>query len=410
MKRKLIKQMSNEWRSNLWMTVELVIVGAVLWVVFSLFAGLAWLHQSPKGIDFENICVAQIGTIPEDASTYQPYADSLHNEDTDLEMIMLKIKSNPCVEMAGTGSNAIPYNRNYSGNQLSAHIADSVQYYMGNIRNMSPDLIRTFRLTGVNGESTESLAKLVEEGQYLISTNERSYFDSTPEKWVGKDAWIGSDSSRVVHIGALINGIRRTDYEPVFGGVLVRDIPSDWMPQDVAIRVKPGMQQKFMESLTADDMEFGNVYIYNLMTIEQRRDAAHHDVSIIVRNLTACALFVMIAVFLGFLGSFWYRTQQRVPELALRKVNGATNADLFRRFISEGLLLLAVSAPFIIGFIALILTQVDLEDALIPMPMWLVWAMLPLTLLILAMMICGGIWLPARKAMKINPAEALKDQ
>ena len=123
-----------------------------------------------------------------------------------------------------------------------------------------------------------------------------------------------------------------------------------------------------------------------------------------MRNLSACAAFVLIAVFLGFLGSFWYRTQQRIPELALRKVNGATDTDLFRRSISEGLILLCVATPFIVGIAALLS---DLPDDLgLTLPAWLMWSMIPVTLVLLALMICGGIWLPARKAMKINPAAA----
>ena len=55
MKRKLISQMRNEWRSNVWMTVELIIVGVVLWVIFTAFGTIIHMHQSPKGIDFSDI-------------------------------------------------------------------------------------------------------------------------------------------------------------------------------------------------------------------------------------------------------------------------------------------------------------------------------------------------------------------
>lgn len=408
MKRKLIIQMRNEWRSNLWMTIELVIVGVVLWGVFSVFAGIAYLHQPPKGVDFTDIYIASIGYIPKEASTYKAYDDTLHNQLTDLETLLANLKANPYVESAGTGNSAIPYNFNYSGFQMHCKVGDSVQHYMGFMRDMSPDMVRTLRITGVNGETSEELARAVEEGLFLISTYDGSRYESTPELWAGREAWIGQDSSQVKQIGPLIHGIRRSDYEPVFGGVIVAD--NGWYPSELAVRVKPGKGRDFMNSLKADDLEFGNVYASNVESIEDRKDVAHSDVHDMINNLIACALFVMISVFLGFLGSFWYRTQQRVPELALRKVNGATNADLFRRFISEGMLLLCAATPFIVGLATLLVLQFDALGNIVPVPDSLIWVMIPVTLAVLAMMIAGGIWLPARKAMKINPAEALKDQ
>ena len=36
MKRKLIQQMRNEWRSNIWMMVELAIVAIVVWAMFKI--------------------------------------------------------------------------------------------------------------------------------------------------------------------------------------------------------------------------------------------------------------------------------------------------------------------------------------------------------------------------------------
>lgn len=407
MKRKLIQQMRNEWRSNLWMTVELVIVGLVLWGVSSVFAAIIYLHQPSKGLDLNNIYFAEVGCVDRSASTYKEYPDSAHNVYTDLATLLDGLRSNPYVESLGTGTNALPYNFNYSGWMLNANIGDSVQHYVGNMRNMDPDMVRTLRLTGVNGETPDELAKAVEEGKMLISTHEQSYYNNNPELWANHEAYTKPDST-IYNLGPLIHGIRRSDYEPVFNGTLVAD--NEWFPSMMALRIRPGMGRRFMESLRADQLEYGNVYVYNFQDIEDRKASAHLRVNNMVRNLTACAVFVLAAVFLGFLGTFWYRTQQRVPELALRKVNGATDTDLFRRFISEGLLLLTMSAPFIIAFIALLLTQIDLQVIFQAVPKSLAWAMIPVTFAVLAIMIIAGVWLPARKAMKINPAEALKDQ
>ena len=408
MKRKLISQMRNEWRSNVWMTVELIIVGVVLWVIFTAFGTIIHMHQSPKGIDFSDIYVGRIGVIPKEASTYRPYADSLHNIDTDLEMLLVNLRSNPLVVNAGTGINAIPYNYNYSGNCLFDKETKDFIYHMANYRRMDPDLIRTLRITGCNGESPEQLSEMVAENKLLISTIEGESELGDSAKHIGHEA-IMRDSTEVFMIGSIINGFRRVDYEQQSNGVVIMNIPHDWFPSEIAVRIQPGKSREFIESLEPSQLSFGNVYISNLTDIEKRKDSAHIEFHNFMRNLTACAVFLMTAVFLGILGSFWFRTQQRVPELALRKVNGATDRDIFGRFISEGLMLLAISAVFISAIVALIIYTFDISEW-IAAPAWLYWTTLPVTFIILAVMIIAGIAFPARRAMKVKPAEALKDQ
>ncbi len=46
MKRKLFKQMLNEWRSNIWLVVELVIVLIVMQWIFTLLSSLYYIHKN----------------------------------------------------------------------------------------------------------------------------------------------------------------------------------------------------------------------------------------------------------------------------------------------------------------------------------------------------------------------------
>ena len=73
MKRKLLAQMCHEWRSNIWMTVELLVVGVVLCVVFSILLSIFALHKAPEGADFDNLYTGWIGYIEEDNDAYRPY-------------------------------------------------------------------------------------------------------------------------------------------------------------------------------------------------------------------------------------------------------------------------------------------------------------------------------------------------
>lgn len=57
MKRKLFKQMLNEWRSNIWLVVELVIVLIVMQWIFTLLSSLYYIHKNSLPVDLGDIYV-----------------------------------------------------------------------------------------------------------------------------------------------------------------------------------------------------------------------------------------------------------------------------------------------------------------------------------------------------------------
>ena len=125
-----------------------------------------------------------------------------------------------------------------------------------------------------------------------------------------------------------------------------------------------------------------------------------------LRNSITGMIFLMVNIFLGLLGTFWFRTQQRTSEIAIRRVNGATRRSIFRRLIGEGLLLLTIVTP--------VAAIIDINLALTEIVSWLEWPRMIVSVIavyiIMALMIVGGIYFPARKAMNTDPAEALHDE
>lgn len=420
MKRKLIMQMRNEWCSNTWMMIELLVVGLVLWCIFLILSLMSSLHREPVAADYSDIYVGNLGYLGQNATYYKPYDDE-HNYLTDFEMLAANLSTNPYVEIVGRGTNALPYNYNFSGRILTTTIDGKKEQYHCNLRSMTPEAVKAIRLHGLNGETPDELAEIIRRGELIVTSIEYDVESLHPERWRGKEAYFSrDDSSQVYKVGAVVDAIRRSDYEPS-GGAVIQNEARQWS-QQIIVRVKEGRGEEFMASLTGNDLEFGNVYVSNMQSLEDVKEACHREISTLRRNIIICAIFVLVSVFLGFLGSFWYRTQQRVPELALRKVNGATDAALFRRFISEGLLLLAIPmvllVPTGIGFLGVLAYLTGDEGASIfelsingyPAGQWLIWGSLAMAILSLAIMIVGGIWMPARKAMKIEPAIALKEQ
>ena len=325
-------------------------------------------------------------------------------------MLMSQIRANPHVEIAAAGNNVAVYLLNNVGYRWTC---DSVNY-SGNTRYVTPDVIRLYRLESLDGKSTEQLAEVIARGEMIIS---RPDFDvngyNDPAQFVGKDLYAGGDSSVVMHVGAVAYGLRRFDYEPQWG-VVYQPLPGNEVPSQMLIRIRPGHDREFRDSYTYTDQRAGNLYISGLQSSSSMRDVAHLSDNIRIRNGMTCVVFLLIVIFLGFLGTFWFRTQQRTEEMAVRIVNGATRRDIFRRFIGEGIILLTI-ATLIALPVEILIVYYDLVSEFIMTYNYVtfrsieIYQSFALVVAVLALLIVGGIWFPARKAMNVDPAYALKD-
>lgn len=142
------------------------------------------------------------------------------------------------------------------------------------------------------------------------------------------------------------------------------------------------------------------------------RDSANLREELAIRNFVICALFIMLVIFLGFLGTFWFRTQQRVSEIAIRKVNGATNRNIYARFMGEGMILLIVAvATVLLLNVGLFASEtLTLGDLGLPIGSYEVLGVgLSVSVISLVLIILAGIYAPARRATRVDPAIALKD-
>lgn len=116
------------------------------------------------------------------------------------------------------------------------------------------------------------------------------------------------------------------------------------------------------------------------------------------------------------MGTFWYRIRVRRDEVGLRMAMGATRANIRKMLVLEGLCLLAVvTLPAMLietqlVYLGLIDTLGQGRNNLGYLPDRLVLRFILtnlLTWVLLAVAIVVAIWLPADKAAKLAPADAL---
>lgn len=95
-------------------------------------------------------------------------------------------------------------------------------------------------------------------------------------------------------------------------------------------------------------------------------------------------------------------------------VGGETDSDIFRRFISEAMTLLGASFVLAIGVALLAIGQLSSSylASVTYFPGWQ-WDMAlagVISFVLMSIMLLAGVGIPARHAMKIEPAIALKEE
>ena len=117
--------------------------------------------------------------------------------------------------------------------------------------------------------------------------------------------------------------------------------------------------------------------------------------------------FPAVEYLLGVIGTFWFRTQQRRKEVALRLALGSSRRGIFSCLMYEGVLLLTLAAvpaaviAFNIGYAELV------DVGKMPFDAGRFLPALALTWLLMALMIVAGIWYPALWSDESTPGRSI---
>lgn len=63
MTKKLLVQIKNEWRNNLWLALELLVVSVVMWYVVDYLYTRAATYLEPRGFNIENCYLIELGEL-----------------------------------------------------------------------------------------------------------------------------------------------------------------------------------------------------------------------------------------------------------------------------------------------------------------------------------------------------------
>ena len=122
------------------------------------------------------------------------------------------------------------------------------------------------------------------------------------------------------------------------------------------------------------------------------------------------SIFALIAILISSLGLFslsLFDVQQRFKEIAIRKVNGATDKMIMQMLLKKYLILLAIAFIIATPLSWLAITKY-LEDFAHKAP--ISWWLFAIAFLITAGISLATLIFHIRKAAKANPAKAIKTE
>ncbi|MBC5645342.1 ABC transporter permease [Parabacteroides sp. BX2] len=411
----ILKIIWNQRRSNGWIFAELLVVVAILWVMMDSMLVDQYTYHSPLGFDIRNTYKIQLGVLQPGMPGYVDEQEQATRLGEDMFRLVDNLRQAPEVDevcLAGAGS---PYSLSRMSTLLVPVGADTtVQARNYTYCTVTPEYFDVLRITDKAGAPLRSVVG-TRTGIAISADLEEQFLEGGG---MGDSfQFDGEDGERLPLVG-ISNPRRSTEYEksaPYFYEIVspsaMIDVAEMWQVTiDVLIRMSPGFPPEKMEAFLqgmGDRLLVNNVYVSSLEPLSDMRADRLKDREDNMKKKIALVGFMLINVFFGIIGTFWLRTQARQGEMGLRIALGSNRRQLSRLMNLEGLVLLALTIPFVLVFI-LNMLYFDMPDTYrLPYTWWRFAVTFGGAYLLMAGMISLGIWFPMHKAVQMKPAEAL---
>lgn len=407
----LVKIIWNQRGRNGWIAAEILLVFVVLWYIIDSLMAVGKVFFAPMGWDIDHVYWISMGVEEVDRnemdSTYR-YVTSGRSMLTAID----RIKTCPGVEAVGVGFMSMPY----VGENSYRHVGvnDSVNIEYVKLERVTPGFMEVFGFRPMEGER-KSWEEMLTGNQVVLSGR---LFEEFKEK--------GGEREQGVFFGEemrVIGGVTATFRADRFqqgANWLFRRLTDEEIAEDdtdfhvkIAVRVNPSADHDFPEFFVKQmekQLSIDRLYLLDVIPYSDLRYSMElrNGVKSELQNQIAVMGFLLFNIFLGIIGTFWFRTEQRKGEMGLRIALGSTRFSLKGIMIAEGVLLLTLIA------IPALLICFNLHVSELTKGFYMDYTIARfvvgffITYLVMAVMIILGIWYPAHQMVRLEPADALR--
>lgn len=414
----IMKIIWKQRRANGWIFAELLIVLCAVWFMAESAYVDCVTYNRPLGYDITNTWRFKLSDLNEKAPGYVPAEQYTSTPTDDLKQLMNQIRLHPAVEEVCAAYYSCPYSYGNSWASIKPVDGDTAAFKEQGyqVRRVSPEYFDIFDVRDKNGNKISERLK----GLYnpIVITEDMEELMYHGGEGRGHQVSV-SFSDQALTIAATCGLIRYDEYqrpEPCFYGVMEGPYFKDCVDYfgassaEFCVKMKRAMTKDDMNTVLeemGDRLTVNNLNVYGVRSIADFRATLLRGNNENASRKISLTVFLLLNIFFGIVGTFWLRTQGRQGEIGLRVAVGSSRGGLKRFMYMEGLSLLLLTVPFVLAFAFNMIYLDKLDTYRIPLSAGRFLITFGGTYLLLAGMICLGIWFPVRKAIRLKPAEAL---
>lgn len=419
----IFKIIRNNYRANILLIVVMLIISTILWYSMDIFYCTWRVQQKPLGFEWEHVYHVKAGVIPENAPEWDDTPKDKYEITADFITIYDRIKAHPAVESACYTY----WHTHYVWMNRTGQIAMSGDstFYGSYIRMVSPSYFTVFRVKGADGSSYEEFTRRAENADVknadvIITEDFASILLGGRDKVVTGNEMVNKHIKQVGHwrdsvkVAAVCESQKYNENTVYMPAVYFIHEFNQWSTTyypgpDVFIRIKPDADnidfaEKFKEEMKSQ-LRVGNYYLDIVEPMSELREAHLANDRSELYTTISIAVFFLVNIILLVFGTFWLRTQQRNEEIAVRIAMGASRTNIFGMLVGECLLLMTMA------FIPSMILSYNLDGIVETHPVkWSIERFLigeGLTFIVLLLISFVSVYIPAKRAMKVQPAIAL---
>ena len=409
----ILKQIWNQRKSNSWLFGELLLVAVCLWYIVDFLLVTLYAFNAPMGFDIDHTYKLQFSAREEGAEGYLSPEEHPAVVGEDLWDAMNRLRLHAGVEAVTLSRFGVPYNEII--NHMSLGRDTVVEKTACRIYYVTPEYFDVYRIPAAPGSNRQPGEDLTANSLVLTKDAADKIFEG--QDVLGKMVYSG-DNTRSIKVGAICGTVRDSEFKRPRPNVYlcmeerdIKAINAGFLPwAEVSVRVKPEADRDFADTFmkeNSNQVEIGNLYLQSITPLSVLREDGIRDGKGEMNTRLSILLFLLINIFLGIVGTFWFRTRQRQGEMGLRMALGSTRSQLRTTVLGEGILLLTLAfIPTVVICVNIMLADLTNTVLMDNTVLRFVVGML-ITYLLIVGMIIAGIWYPANEAARLQPAEAL---